>query len=419
MVNWNKSIKYILSWVQQLSFENKTFYLAVSGGKDSMLLAHLMLNAQLNVKVLHCNFKLRGNESDQDEEFVVSWAKSNGIDVQVQRFETALIAQQNQTGIQECARKLRYDFFKIVLKEDANGVLVTAHHLEDRWESALINLTRASGLKGVSNMRVWKNEIFRPLLELNSTEITSLLNEKNIKYREDSSNQSDKYKRNFIRHHITPAFKSFDAFFDAKIKSSFKILEEDEDFFSAALEHWKSCYVQEVHLNCLKVKVNEGSLLFSKGITIFLRSLGANSAQQSEVISALKEPGKGQQWNLGHEYLEYKKDFLWIWLKPRGITEFEIKEIGDLLKVIPQASSANVEYVNKELSQNNILKLEMWDKISPVQNHPLKKGSKLLKVLKDRGVPRYVRDRLFVIKSENANYLCDDWNLFCDNSQFF
>lgn len=197
---------------------NKKVYLAISGGIDSMTLSHLLTLTSVSHTLLHCNFMLRGNESDEDELFLKKYAHENNLEIIVNRFDTNSIATKSKSTIQETARELRYNWFKETMKDVPNSILMTAHHLDDSIETFFINTLRGTGLKGLSGIPRFRNNIYRPLLNFTSEDIHTFSEVNGIIYREDSSNQDSKYLRNNIRNNIIPDLISIEPHLKAKMK---------------------------------------------------------------------------------------------------------------------------------------------------------------------------------------------------------
>lgn len=179
--------------------------IAVSGGADSIVLLRLLRNLGHTISAAHCNFSLRGEESDEDERFVRELCDDLGIELYCKRFETGLYAQQNKLSIQEAARNLRYTWFFELLSQHNHTFLATAHHKTDNLETVLINQIRGTGIKGYEGITSRpKQQIIRPLLHFTSKEIRALATEKNWAFRNDSSNDSLKYLRNQLRKKVIP-----------------------------------------------------------------------------------------------------------------------------------------------------------------------------------------------------------------------
>lgn len=178
--------------------------LAVSGGKDSVLMVHLFKQAGLDFGIAHCNFNLRGEESEGDEDFVRSLALSMEVPFHHTRFNTKAYAKSGHLSTQMAARELRYNWFEEIRKELQYDYIAVAHHQNDAVETVLLNLTRGTGISGLHGILPKRGKIIRPLLFLSRTEIEHYIAHNNLPYREDSSNASDHYARNKIRLHVIP-----------------------------------------------------------------------------------------------------------------------------------------------------------------------------------------------------------------------
>lgn len=189
---------------EKLFFRGNKILLAVSGGIDSMVMAWLFREAGIEHSVAHCNFSLRGTESDGDEEFVASWARTNSIPYFSTRFDTLAHAGTNKVSVQMAARELRYDWFRSLVRSGGFDALAVAHNLNDNVETFLINMVRGTGLSGLTGMSPRTGDIIRPLLFATREEIASFATAHSIEYREDSSNAEVKYTRNRIRHRVIP-----------------------------------------------------------------------------------------------------------------------------------------------------------------------------------------------------------------------
>ncbi len=208
--------------------KNSSFYIAVSGGIDSMVLVHLFQHFQLKFGILHCNFKLRGDESDADMRFIHDYCEENRLQLKIGFFETALIAKEMKVSIQVAARELRYKWFYEQMEENNVQYVATAHHLDDNLETFLINLSRGTGLDGLTGIPEVNDKIFRPLLSFSREEIENYAKENNLKWHEDSSNESDKYLRNKIRHQIVPILKEINPNFLDSFQKTQKNLKDSK-----------------------------------------------------------------------------------------------------------------------------------------------------------------------------------------------
>ena len=181
--------------------------LATSGGLDSMVMTALFKKEEFDIALAHCNFNLRASESDADENFIRKYADGNNIPIFTANFDTVSFASDNKTSIQVAARQLRYLWFEELSKEHGFDYVLTAHHADDNLETFLINLSRGTGLDGLTGIPIQNGNIVRPLLAFTREEIAAFAQENKIEWREDSSNASDKYLRNKLRRDIVPILK--------------------------------------------------------------------------------------------------------------------------------------------------------------------------------------------------------------------
>ncbi|MBQ0788272.1 MAG: tRNA lysidine(34) synthetase TilS, partial [Oceanihabitans sp.] len=197
---------------QNLPFlEESKLLIAISGGLDSVVLTHLCHRANLNFALAHCNFNLRGSESDGDQDFVEQLAKDLNVEVFTQSFDTNNFAETHKISTQMAARELRYDWFEALCEQLQFDYILTAHHADDNLETFLINLTRGTGLDGLTGLPEVNENVVRPLLKCTREEIESFAKSNNYTWREDSSNASTKYLRNKLRHDVIPVLKEMNA----------------------------------------------------------------------------------------------------------------------------------------------------------------------------------------------------------------
>ena len=229
---------------ENLISNEEKLLVALSGGMDSMFLLHCLIQLNYQLEVAHCNFGLRGEESDRDEDFVKAFCDFKGIKFHVKRFDTANYAKNQGISIQMAARDLRYAWFDQLRATNSFDKLLTAHHRTDSIETILLNLSRGTGLKGLTGMPAITGHIVRPLIRLSREEISDMVTELKIPYRDDSSNASDKYSRNRIRHHILPQFKEINPSFEQTVENTASIISQAAGFvkyFMQAIK--KECVV--------------------------------------------------------------------------------------------------------------------------------------------------------------------------------
>jgi len=255
----NKEIPYL---------KQKKLLLAVSGGLDSMVLLYLFQELNCDIAIAHCNFQLRGMESFGDQKFVQDYAEANKIPIFVTQFDTEAFAKDYRLSTQVAARELRYNWFYELLETEKFDYIVTAHHADDNLETFLINLIRGTGLEGLTGIPVQNDRVIRPLLFLSRKEIENYAKANNIQWREDSSNASDKYVRNKIRHHLIPILKELNPHFMASFLKTEGYLQESlamvEDAASMIFQQVASEKDNQIHfdLNLLLQLPNYQSYLY-------------------------------------------------------------------------------------------------------------------------------------------------------------
>ena len=199
---------------------------AVSGGIDSMVMAELFMRAGINIGIAHCNFDLRDRESDEDENFVNDFCNRNNIPFFTKKFDTIGYSEEKGISIQMAARDLRYEWFEKIRHSESFDFIALGHNSDDNIETFLINLSRGTGLKGLSGINQVKGKVIRPILFAPRDEIASFARENSISYREDSSNQKVKYVRNKIRQTIIPVLKEINPSLNDSFNETVKRLRE-------------------------------------------------------------------------------------------------------------------------------------------------------------------------------------------------
>ncbi len=232
--------------------------LAVSGGSDSMVLSDLFYSAGFELGIAHCNFKLRGADSDRDELFVKKFALEKEIPFYVKVFDTKGYAAKRHISIEVAARELRYAWFEKIRKQFGYTSIATAHHQNDNVETLLLNFFKGTGIRGLHGIRPRNGKIIRPILFLSKTEIWNYIELHDIAYVEDVTNVSREFTRNYLRHQIIPELGKRFPNFVHTMNDNIQRFSEAEALYDQALqEHRKQLLKQEgaeVYIPILKLK---------------------------------------------------------------------------------------------------------------------------------------------------------------------
>lgn len=212
---------------------------AVSGGMDSIALVRLCKKAGVKFGIAHCNFQLRGAESDKDEQFVRNLAKQLDVSFYNISFDTKKEAMQSKKSIQVAARDLRYEWLENVRQENNYQYIAVGHHHNDSIETLLINLTMGCGIRGLHGILPKNGSIIRPLLYSTRTDIELYIQEHQFEYREDSSNRDTKYTRNALRHLVVPQLQRINPNLEQTFTENFLRFRETEALYNYAIEHLK------------------------------------------------------------------------------------------------------------------------------------------------------------------------------------
>lgn len=214
---------------QNFSFlSGNKLLLAISGGLDSMVMVDLLKKLSFDLAIAHCNFQLRGLESFGDQNFVQNYAETNDIKLFLTQFDTENFAKDYKLSTQVAARELRYNWFYELLETEHYDYILTAHHADDNLETFLINLVRGTGLEGLTGIPAQNENVIRPLLLFSRSEIEAYAKKNDINWREDSSNASDKYLRNKIRHNLVPILKELNPDFLSSFYKTQSYLQESQ-----------------------------------------------------------------------------------------------------------------------------------------------------------------------------------------------
>ena len=264
--------------------------MALSGGADSVALLRLLLHLGYTCEAAHCNFHLRGAESDRDEEFVRCLCREQETVLHTVHFDTEKEAKERHISIEMAARELRYDWFEEVRKECGASVIAVAHHRDDSVETFLLTLIRGTGINGLRGIQPRNGKIVRPLLCLDRKEITDYLDSLGQSYVTDSTNLQDEYTRNKIRLNLLPMMQEINPAVKESILKTAEHLEDAASIYKRGIEEAKKRILTPEGI-CIRALLQETApetVLFE-----ILYPLGFNAAQVKDIYRALNgQPGK-------------------------------------------------------------------------------------------------------------------------------
>lgn len=278
---------------QLFKFDDRIL-LAVSGGRDSMFMLHIFIEAKLNFGVAHFNHSTRSGESDQDEQFVKGFCQENNIEFFSVKIDIDnIIKSGKQKNFHEVARKYRYSWLETVRKGNNFDLIATAHNQDDSIETFVYKISKGSGIQGLKGIKEINGKIIRPILNFSRKEIDEYITKNEIKYVEDSSNESDKYDRNFIRHNIIPTFRKLNADFDKRIATTIQNIAATDELLEFLLKQFSSDFISISG----KKTVIENELLFrysepSELLFALISKFGFNISQCRNIIDSNQNTGK-------------------------------------------------------------------------------------------------------------------------------
>ncbi len=308
--------------------------IAISGGLDSVVLATLMKNSKYDVTLAHCNFHLREEESNRDEEFVRNWAKENNIKLFVKEFDTYQYMKDNKLSLEMAARDLRYEWFNSLMQEHDFTYLATAHHLDDSIETFFINLLRGTGIAGLHGIQVKNDKIVRPLLFATREEITEYAKKNNISHVEDSTNAETKFTRNKIRHNLFPILKEINPNFEIALKKDIEYLKDTETIFRKEIEKAKQEIIETdnelIKLNIFKLKALNPIKIYLYEI---ISEYGFNETNTIDILSCLDETSGKQFFSKTHRLIKDREYIFINKIKNNSTNEFFLinQEQGSLI----------------------------------------------------------------------------------------
>lgn len=407
--------QFIKNWTgKKFAHSEQKVLLAVSGGVDSMVMADLFLKSGQPFGIAHCNFQLRGEESNLDEALVTEWAKVNNIAFHVIRFETKKSSDEWKKGTQETARILRYEWFDTLIKEHGYHRLSTAHHANDNVETLLINLLKGTGISGLHGVPEVNGYIIRPLLFAQKEDVRNYAGQHNIPYREDVSNETDNYLRNAVRHHIIPVADKWFPNAVQHVNDSINRFAESEILYKRAIEQERKKLIekrgQDFYIPVLKLqkRVPLNTICYE-----LFSPFGFSSAQIPQVIQLLSSESGHYISSATHRIIR-DRNFLIITTNPTEQTDFiTIEAAPCTIETEKSRFALNIEKTPKSVPADNAVAYVDLDKLHfPLTLrkwrigdyfYPLGMGMKKKKLSKyfiDSKLPINEKEQVWVLESQ-------------------
>ena len=409
-----KFIHYIDS--QNLAGSNDKILLTVSGGIDSASMAHLFQQAGYAFDIAHCNFKLRGKESDGDQTFVQQLAEKYGCKIYCKDFDTKEFAQQSKISIQMAARKIRYQWFEKLATTHNYSCIAVAHNRDDYVETILINLIRGTGLKGLTGIKPRQGKIIRPLLFATRKEITEYVKKEKLTFREDSSNADTKYHRNLIRKEILPLIGKINPSFTETLIGESEIFQSAYSIYHKEIEKIrKAISLPSEDKIVYSIPKIQSLRLIAPIIFDLISPYGFNYTDSKNLLEILNaEPGR-KFFSDSHVLLKDRKTLI--------IEEINKTEVNKIYNIEEHAKSLSVpvkltlEKINAVSSYqipktSNIasidydklvfpLRLRHWEKGDYFFPLGLKGKKKLSDFFVDRKINLLDKEKIWLLVSEN------------------
>ncbi|MBC2845363.1 tRNA lysidine(34) synthetase TilS [Winogradskyella flava] len=393
--------------------KNGKLLIAISGGIDSVALTYLCKSLDLDFALAHCNFNLRGKESDADEDFVLELAELLDVEVFIQKFDTEVYAKKYKRSIQMAARELRYDWFNELAEQLEFDYILTAHHADDNLETFLINFTRGTGLNGLTGIPEINVNVVRPMLQFSREQIEAYAKANHIKWQEDSSNTSRKYLRNKLRHEVVPILKEINPQLLDSFQNTLEHLNDTADIVEESLNAVAKRAIVNIDEQGVTYKVAEFKKVNNPKAYLFEMLKDYGFTEWNDLVDLLNaETGKYIK-STSHRLIKHREFLILTDCHSEQdeasfvISSFDEKvetPLGILCFAEADAvldNSKNTIYVDRE-QLNFPLELRLWQKEDVFCPFGMKGKKKLSKYLKDEKMSPVAKENTWVLTTDNA-----------------
>jgi tRNA(Ile)-lysidine synthase len=391
----------------------KKYLLAVSGGIDSMVMADLFLQQQLEFSVAHCNFQLREEDSNLDEQLVIDWCIKNNIDYFIKRVDTKEYCAQHKCSIQVGAREIRYAFFDEICADKNIDFIVTAHHQDDTIETTLFQFFRGTGIQGLTGIPARNQKIIRPLLSYSKQQIVDYAAKFQVAFREDKSNLKQDYSRNKMRLHIIPQLEELYPAFKNNIANNIHRMNEVNEIYLQQIKNYKKKLIEQrgkdFYIPILKLKTISplATILFE-----LIKEFHFSYEQTLQVLQLLERQTGSFVASQTHQIIK-NRNFLIVTEKNTQLSELILMDEGntkietqDFVMKLKSIRADKFE-INKGLKYCAIdakliefpLLLRKWRTGDYLYPFGMTKKKKLSKVLIDAKIPLHEKETIWVVES--------------------
>lgn len=385
--------------------------IACSGGLDSVVLANLCHKLDLDFALAHCNFHLRDDESDADEAFVIDLGDQLNAEVFVEHFDTKTYADNEKQSIQVAARELRYSWFYELAEALQYDFILTAHHADDNLETILLNLSRGTGITGLIGIPEENDKVIRPLLPFSRQELEHYAKANSLHWREDSSNATDKYSRNYLRHNVIPHLKSLNPDILQQINATISNLKDTADIVDESLNAVAKRAIVDIDEHAIHFKISEFKKVNNAKAYLFEMFKAYGFTAWDDIVALLDAQSGKQVLSDSHRLIKDRKHLILTELDNEVDQNYVINDINDSIET-PLGTLCFLETDDAEKSKPNSicidkdtiqfpLILRKWQKGDVFYPSGMKGKKKLSKYFKDEKLSLPEKERALLLCSED------------------